>query len=94
MNNDNDLNLHLHDQMLRWLRYWLVSLADIARVTPEHIILWTTPLLSILSTVMTNDFRSYEHNLNDIVRTKIVGHYLLLVIHYSEYKHPTFVVLL
>ena len=23
MNNDNDLNLHLHDQMSGWLRYWL-----------------------------------------------------------------------
>ena len=23
MNNDNDLNLHLHYQMSGWLRYWL-----------------------------------------------------------------------
>ena len=22
MNNDNDSNLHLHDQMSGWLRYW------------------------------------------------------------------------
>ena len=28
------------------------------------------------------------NNVNNVVRTKIIGHYSLLVTHYSEYKHP------
>ena len=34
---------------------------------------------------MTNDFRSYDHKqckLNDIVRTKIIYHYILLIARY------------
>ena len=38
MNNDNDLNLHLHDQMSSWLRYCMEALFAVILITPIIVI--------------------------------------------------------
>ena len=51
MNNDNDLNLDLHDQMSGWLRYWRIrkhlSIMHVKGQTRESICLQTNDLFTI-----------------------------------------------
>ena len=54
MNNDNDLNLHLHDQMSGWLRYWLFT-KSFSIKNLIHRLVPFPPLYSILNSYLNEE---------------------------------------